>query len=64
MVLEIKISQINDELKNYANQLLENLKSKKYTHLLLMLLKRSWMNLIGKQTKAWVDKAANFIIDQ
>ena len=33
-LLKVKLFQTNNQLKNYTNQLLKNLKSKKYTYLL------------------------------
>ena len=34
VVLELKLYQINNQLKNYTDQLLENLKNEKYIQLL------------------------------
>ena len=34
MLFKVKLCQTNNLLKNYTNQLLENLKNEKFTHLL------------------------------
>ena len=36
VMLKVKLCQTDNQAKNYTNQLLENLKNKKYTHLLIL----------------------------
>ena len=36
VMLKVKLCQTSNQVKNYTNQLLENLKNEKYTHLLIL----------------------------